>query len=446
MDLPEQMEIAQGLLEAKGADQWEIMAVDSRRLSIAVRGSEVDNFQQSASQGLALRLVRRGRLGFAYLQGGDRDALARTVEAAWASALTSDLEDEAGLAPPGDMPAVEDIFDPQIADEPLAAKKERALTLARAAREADPRVVHVHPAEVSETQSQVFLRNSLGLDASRRGAVVSAAAMAVAQGDDGSREMGWEADSRRFLADLDVAATGAEAGRRAAAFIGAEPVPDGLYDVILENQAAAEFLELLSASLKGDNVVKGRSLLADRRGERVLSEAVSLVDDGLYPRGLGTAPFDDEGTPQGRRTLVDRGVVEGFVFDRLWGARFGEGGAGNASRPSLKAPPGVGFHNLYLLPGRASKAELIAGLDRGLVISELMGAHTADPVSGEFSLGAAGHLVEGGRLVRPVKSIAAAGQVVRMFASVKAAADDLRFFGSVGCPSLLVAGMSISGP
>ena len=445
MDLLQQLDHAQSLVEKKGVEQWELMALAGESLKIAVRGQEVDTFQQSASQGMALRLIQQGRLGFAYRLGGGLEDLENLVDQALASARAGDLDYPAGLAEPAPLPDPGPLYDPALEDEPLEAKKERALALAAAAREADPRVVHVHPAEVNESRVQVYLRNSRGLDLSRRGSSVSAMAMAVAEGN-GGREMGWEYQVCRFLSDLDPARVGAEAGRRAAAFIGAQPVEDGRYPVILENQVAAEFLELLAASLTGDNVVKGRSLLARDQGKQVLSPRLNIVDHGLYPRGLATAPFDDEGTPQAENRLVEKGVVQGFVCDRYWARRLGQQSTGNAARPSLKAPPGVGFKNLYIEPGEASPQELAAGLERGLVISEVMGMHTADQVSGEFSLGAAGHLVEGGRITRPVKSIAVAGQIVELMAAVEAVGDDLRFFGSTGSPSLLVSRVSVSGP
>jgi PmbA protein len=445
MDLDRELERAADLLSRRGAQEWEVMSLRQDQLSVAVRGEEVDKFQQSASQGLALRVVAEGRLGFSFLLGQDPGgALETAVDQALAGAKASDLEFAAGLARPADPPEVGGLFDESLAAEPVEAKRQRALDLAGAARRADPRVVHVHPAEVAESASRVRLVNSHGLDLSRRGTAVTAVAQAVAAEGE-QQEMGWEYDSRRFLADLDPEAVGAEAGRRAAAFLGAGPVADGRYPVVLENQVAAEFLELLAASLSGENVVKGRSLLARRRGQRALSEAVTILDDGLLLRGLGTAPFDDEGTPAAAKTLVHRGVVEGFIFDRLWGAAAGEATTGNAVRAGLKAPPGVGFSNLRLAPGEGGAAELAAGLERGLVITEVMGAHTADPVSGEFSLGAAGTLVENGRLTRPVRSIAIAGQVVELFASVRSVGADVRFLGRTGCPSLLVEGLSVSG-
>jgi PmbA protein len=371
--------------------------------------------------------------------------MAQAVEQALASARTSDLKQAAGPAPPESDLAQTTVFDPKVQKEPVESKKARALSLARAAFKADPRVVHVHPAEIGEAVVHLHLRNSLGVDLTHQATQVSAGAVAMAA-ENGKQEMAWEGDTKRFLAELEPETLGREAGKRAAAFLGAEPMPDGRYDVVLENQVAVQFLELLAASLLGDNVVKNRSLLADELGQKILSPQVTILDDGLYPRGLGTAPFDDEGTPQTKTILVDKGVVRGFVYDRLWGERAGAKSTGNAVRPSLKAPPGVGFTNLYLVPGQGTAQDLISGLDRGFFITDIMGGHTADPFSGEFSFGAAGHLVEGGRLVRPVKSMAVAGQVVEVFKAIAGLAGDLRFLGRTGSPSLLVTGLSLSGP
>lgn len=445
MELSRALELAQAKLASATCAEWEVMALFSQSISIGVRGQELDKFQQNQSLGLALRVIKDGRLGFSYVMGGDEAALSEAVGQALASAAASDPEPALSLAgPAGRLPAVE-VYDPALAQEPVEAKLSRARELAAAALAADPRVVHVQPAEFSSAMSTLHLCTSGGLDFRHQGTQAAAGAVAMAS-QDHEQEMGWEGHSARFLAELDIPALGAAAGRKAAAFLGARPVADGRYDVLLENSVAVQFLELLAESLRGDNLLKGRSLLAGRQGQPVVSPLVSIIDDGLYPRGLGTAALDDEGTPQQRTVLVEGGTLQGFIYDRLWGARAGRASTGNAMRASLKTPPGVGFSNLYLAPGSQSPEELTAGLTRGLVISEIMGGHTADPVSGQFSFGAAGHLVENGRISRPVKSIAMAGQVLELFQAVQAVGSDLRFFGRPGAPSLLVGGMSISGP
>ncbi len=445
MRLDHELDLAQQKLEAAGVSQWEVMAAHSSSVSIGVRGDEVDKFQEAETQGLCLRIIQEGRLGFSFVMGADEAALDAAVVQAQASAEASDPEPHLSLAgPAGELTPVE-VFDPALAEDPVEAKVARAKELAAAALAADERVVHVQPAEFSSSVGLVRLRTSHGLEFSHQGTQAAAGALAMAS-EDGEQEMGWDSQSARFLADLDIPALGKEAGRRAAAFLGARPVADGRWDVLLHNSVAVQFMDLLAASLMGDSLLKGRSLLAGKEGRAVASPLVSLIDDGLYPRGLGSSSLDDEGTPQQRTELITDGVLTGFIFDRLWAARAGKASTGNAMRPSLKNPPGVGFSNLYLQPGEKSFAELTAGLERGLIISEIMGGHTADPVSGEFSFGAAGHLVEKGRIKRPVKSIAVAGQVLDLFKSVVAVAGDLRFFGRSGCPGLLVEGMSISGP
>jgi len=444
MNLDRQMDLARTALENSGADQWEIAAVRSEQVSIGVRGDEVDKFQQSTSSGLALRVIKDQRPGFAYVIGGDPAGIARAAAEALASARASDPEPGLTLAsPPEGLPEVE-TFDPELAADPVEAKVARAKELAAAALAADPRVVHVQPAEFGSAVSTVRLLSSTGLDFTHQGTTVSAGALAMAS-ENGEQEMGWDSHSARFLGEIDPQALGREAGRRAAAFLGARPVPDGRYQVVLENEVAVQFLGLLAASLQGDSLLKGRSLLAGREGQEVTSPLVTLVDDGLYPRGLGSGSLDDEGTPMAKKVLVERGVLAGFIFDRLWGARAGRASTGNGMRGSLKGPPGVGFSNLYLEPGPAGRQELESQMGRGLVISEIMGGHTADPVSGEFSFGAAGFLVEGGRRVRPVKSIAIAGQVLEVFQAVAGVGSDLKFAGRQGSPSLLISHMSVSG-
>lgn len=444
MALKAQMDAARAVVEKASVDQWELAGSEARTLTIAVKGGEVDKFQAAHTWGISIRVYVDGRPGFSYLMGGEGPALEHAVRQAIASAAAADVDEHFCLASPAsDYPEVE-VFDPALPAEPTEAKLARAKTLLAAAKDYDPKVKHVHPAQVSEAEAEFVLQNSAGLDISRKSTRVSASAVAIAADGD-EQEMDGEGDSARFLADLDEAWVGREAARRAVDSLAGGPVPDGRYPVILENRVAAEFLELLASSLQGDNLFKGRSLLAGRQGEQAMSPLITIIDDGLYPRGLGTASFDGEGTPSMAKTLVDQGVVKGFVYDLAWAARANQASTGNSVRGSLKAPPVVGMSNLYLEQGQGTLADLASQMNNGLIITDVMGMHTADPVSGEFSLGAAGRLVESGRIAGPVKSIAIAGSLLEMFNHISAVGGDLRFFGSLGCPSLLVSGLSVSG-
>ncbi len=444
MNLDQQIDLARAALTNSGAESWEISAVYSEQVSIGVRGEEVDKFSESTTSGLALRVVKDRRVGFSYVIGGDPAGIERAAGEALASAAASDPEPGFSLAEPVAQPPAVEVFDPELAAEPVETKVAKAKELAAAALGADPRVVHVQPAEYGTAVSTLRLVSSTGLDFTHQGTMVSAGALAMAAEND-EQEMGWDSHSARFLGEIDCPALGAEAGRRAAAFLGARPVPDGRYPAVLINEVATQFLGILAASLQGDSLLKGRSLLAGKEGQEVVSPLVSLIDDGLYPRGLGTSALDDEGTPMAKKALVERGVLAGFIFDRLWGARAGKQSTGNGMRGSLKGPPGVGFSNLYLEPGQTGPKELEGQMERGLVICEIMGGHTADPVSGEFSFGASGFLVENGQRVRPVKSIAIAGQVQEVFKAVAGVGSDLKFSGRTGTPSLLISHLAVSG-
>ncbi|MCB2185413.1 MAG: TldD/PmbA family protein [Deltaproteobacteria bacterium] len=446
-EINRQVAMTQDRLSRAGVSQYEILASAGDSVSVGIKNDQVDKYQEASSLGLALRVLDDDRPGFSFVVGArDEAAFGLAVEEALASARTSDPEPGYGFAAPQPPYPQVEVYDPAIRQDPVEAKIARAKDLARLAKEADPRIIHVHPAEFGSQESLVRLVTSQGLDLTHRATRFSAGVLALA-GQGSEQEMGWESDSRTFLEDLDLAFVGREAGLKAAAYLGGRPVPDGRYDVVFTNAVAAEFLDLLAQSLLGDNVVKNRSLLAGKLGQAVVSPQVTIIDHGLFPRGAGSAPFDDEGTPQSRTVLVKGGVVEAFLFDRLWGARRGQPSTGNAVRASLKAPPGVGFTNLLLEPRESggTDRDLAKNLGQGLIIGEIMGGHTANPVSGEFSFGASGHLVENGEVIRPVKSIALAGQVVELFRQVARVGGDLRFFGRMGAPSILVEGLSVSG-
>jgi PmbA protein len=444
MDMNQVLDQAADLLAQSPATEWELAAAIGKHLSLSVRGPELDKFSQSTTQGVALRVIHQGRLGFSFLMGNDSQDLPRVVEEALASAVNSDLKQECCLAGPApEIPQLK-LFDPSVLEDPLEAKKERALAMAQAALDADSRVVHVHPAEVEEQVSQVWYRTSNGLDKSFATTTVGAGCVAMAQQGD-EQEAEWDSRTVRFLSELDTITIGKEAGMRAAASLGGAPIKDGRYEILFDNRIAAQLLSLVSESFRGDNVVKGRSLMADKIGQKLFSGCVHMMDDGLYPGGLGSSPLDGEGTVQQKKTLVKAGEVAGFVYDRYWATRAGTHSTGNSVRTSLKTPPEVGYHNLHLIPGKLSPTEAMAQMRQGVWITEIMGGHTADPVSGEFSFGAAGRLIKNGRLAEPVKSMAMAGRIFDLFNSVNAVCNDLRFFGTTGSPSLWVSGVSLSG-
>jgi PmbA protein len=227
--------------------------------------------------------------------------------------------------------------------------------------------------------------------------------------------------------------------------LGARTIPSMRVPVVLDSRVAGEFLELLAPSFSAENLFKGKSLLKGRQGERLFPETLAIRDDGTLRGGMATAPFDGEGVAMEDTPLVTGGVVRGFLYDTIYAARMGAVSTGNSDRAGVKGVPHLGISNLFIENGTASTDALLAGIQRGMLLTSLVGMHTANPVSGDFSVGVTGFLIENGQVTQPVKGVAIAGNVLELFANIEMIGNDRRFYSAVGSPSLKIASLEISG-
>ncbi len=433
-------------LGKKKVKKWEIFLLSSKSLSIEAKKQEIDGLKASTDSGVSLRVLIDGHMGFSYSTDFSVPSLETLVESAVGSARTSDPDTAYCFAPKPavDYPACE-IFDPGFVKHDQDEKIERALLLEKAALDFDPLVRQVRKATYSESESEVTVLNSEGLYGSYRSTAASAVTMAMAVKDD-MAEMGWDFDFCRFYDRLDVEEVGRRAARKALQKLGGKPVKTQRASIVFDEETMAELLEVLAPSFHGDNVAKGKSLLAGRLNERVFSEIINIYDDGLYPQGLGTAPFDAEGTPSQTTCLIEAGRLKSYLYDLYWARRAGEKPTGNAARGSYKSPPGIGNNNYYMVGKKTvPKDSLIKSVSRGLLVRELIGVHTANPISGEFSLGATGLWIENGDIKHPVKGVTISGNLVDMLNRVEGIGSKIRFFGSTGAPPVLVSDIQISG-
>jgi len=344
------------------------------------------------------------------------------------------------------------IFDETLERISEKIKIKKAKCLEESTRSVDPeRIKKVRKASYQEVLSRTMLINSNGLQFSYDNTLASVSVTAVAE-ESGESEVGWDFDVSHFFSDLDVERTGQSAGSKALERLGGKRIATGVYPVLLRNHVASEFLSLLAHSFLADQVQKGKSPLKGKQGERFFSPLVTIVDDGLYPQGMSTAPIDGEGMPSQQTPLVTRGELSGYLYDRYWanrknllssGSRVGS--TGNSRRHGIKSPPGIGISNFFIEPGDLGLPKLMENLFQGIVVEDVMGVHTVDPISGDFSLGCSGDWIDRGEKVHPVKSIAVAGNLFELFRKIIGVGKDLRFFGGVGSPSLLVEDLLISG-
>jgi PmbA protein len=450
------------ILRKKSIDGYEVYFNQSSHFDIESKNGEIETLQTSRYLGMAFRILNHQRMGFSYTTSSNPSAstrqnfsseLERIIEDAIASAKAASEDPCFDFAPvlktsPPQLP----IFDETLERISEKAKIEKAKCLEQSARSMDAeKIKKVRKASYQEVLYRTSLINSNGLQFSYDHTLTSVSVTAVAE-ESGESEVGFDFDARHFFNDLGAERVGRSAGRKALESLGGRRIPSGVYPVILCNNVASEFLSLLASSFLADQVQKGKSHLRGKRGEKFFSPLLTIVDDGLYPKGISTHPIDGEGVVSQRTSLVAQGEVTSYLYDRYWanrGNRSSSGSrvesTGNSRRHGIKSPPGVGISNFYVEPGGPPFSKLMENLFKGVVVKEVMGLHTVDPISGDFSLGCSGDWIDRGEKVHPVKSIAIAGNLFELFRKVIGVGEDLRFFGGVGSPSLLVKDLLISG-
>jgi PmbA protein len=432
---------------ALGQGEVEVYAERSASRRIKVFGGEVEQLTAARRQGLGIRVFAGGAVGHAYTSDLGDDALDAAVRRAVENAAVSDADEFAALPEPGGPPADVTPFDERLTAVTDEQRIATAMTVEAAALAADPRVKTVEDAMYVDADGEVYIASSAGVRGSYRANQCYGFAYALAE-QHGQVETGYAYTVGRALEDLDAQACGREAAERACRLLGARKCPSMKAAVLLDPFVAAAFFGVLSSALTADAVQKGRSLFAGREGQAVAGDLLQLDDDGTIPDGLDSAPFDGEGTPCRRTPLVSDGVLQGFLYDTYTGRKAGRGSTGNGLRGSYAGLPGVRPTNLVVGGATTPRADLIAGIDRGVLVTDAVGVHSgANPVSGEFSVGISGLLIEGGAFTTPVREVTLAGDIIGMLKNIRALGDDARWVpaGSIRTPSVLIDGMAIGG-
>ena len=432
---------------AEGPEAVEAFAEESRQTEASALRGEVEGLEFAQSRGVGVRLIRGGSLGYAYAADPTLDEVRDTVARARENAALTEPDEFNELPDAAVLTAIPELFREDSAGVATADKVQMALDLERRLVTTDPRVSKVDLAQVGDAVSRVAIASTTGVDAeyARTDAWVVAVTLAV-EGDE--TQTGFSYRIARAVDELGVEAVADEAIERAVRMLGATKPATAKVPIVLDQFAAEDFLGVLASALNAENVLKGRSLFAEMVGQQVGSDLFTLVDDGTILDGPGAAPFDGEGVPSGRTELFTAGRLNGFLHDTYTALRMGNGqrSTGNAKRGSYKGSPGVGTSNFYLDNGTTPFEELLRQADGGVLIAEVTGVHSgANPISGEFSVGATGLRIEGGALGEPLREMTIASTLPQMLAGITGLGNDLRFFSSVGTPSVLIGEMTLAG-
>lgn len=427
------------------ADAFEIFFSSDSGIGVETREGGIEALKVRSSAGVGLRTISGNRLGFGFSSVLTDSALRDLADKTLAGSIeASEDADLAFAARHAGAAHIERVFDDKARLVTEEEKIASAQDVESAAMGYDSRIKRVRKASYSETISSRRLVNSNGVDGTHAATYFSGSVTAVAS-EAGESQMGWEMSASHIRSDIDFAGIGSSAAKHAVRMLGARKISSVKCPAIIENVVVTELLEILAGSFLADNVFKGKSMLAGKAGAKVASDVLSVVDNGVMPGGWASSAYDGEGVPRRVNDLLDKGVCAGYLYDTYWGRRRGAASTGSSVRSNFKGLPSIGVSNLYLKAGDKGVDTLLREMSCGLYITEILGAHTINPVNGEFSIGAAGIWVDNGALAYPVRGIAVSGNLLELFSRVAACADDIRFLGSVGAPSILIEEMEASG-
>jgi PmbA protein len=406
---------------------------------------EIETVTHARDQRLALRVFAGRASAAASTSDFARDSLERLVDEATSLAKVTAEDPCAGLPDPKELIArvpdldLEDTGGDELTPE---QKVELARKCEAAALESDPRITNSEGAEHYDRLTHYAYATSHGFAQGYRTTSFGLSVTPVAtQNGDMQRDY-WYATSRRRVRLEDPAAVGRTAAWRAVRRLGARKIKTVEVPVVFDPETAASLVRSLAAAASGPSLYRRTSFLVDRLGAKIGSPLMTIVDDPLIPGGLGSRPFDGEGLPTGRTTLVGEGVLESYLLDTYSARKLGMKSTHHASRDG--GGVSVSTSNLMLLPGRDKPAALIGSVKQGLYVTELIG-FGVNGVTGDYSRGAAGHWIENGELAYPVEEVTVAGNLLEMFAKLEAVGDDLALRDRTAAPTLKIARMVVAG-
>lgn len=436
--------------QASGGEAIEAFVTHEREFYVKVYDGEVESLSSAQPRGAGVRVVSGGRAGFAYTTDLSSDGLEVVVSQARDNASHATPDEAVAVAEPSsDNPApVPGLLDEAQADVSPDDKVAFALALERATRAGDERIRTVEEAVYSDSESDVAIAVSTGVSGSYRRSDAWCYSLAIAE-QNGDTQVGFEFDLGRGISALSSEEVARRAAQRAASILGATKIPSARMPVVFDPYTSGQFLGALGSALTAEAVQKGRSLFAGRLGEALASPTLSLIDDGRAEGAPGSAPWDAEGVSTRRTEVITNGVLASYLYDTVSARREGRASTGNASRAGFKSAPGPSPSNMAFETTGEDPGTVLRRAERALLVRDFHGVHSgANSVTGDFSVGATGFLLDDGAPVKPVKEITIAAPMLEILGRVEAVATDRRwlpFGGSYGGATTLISEMTIAG-
>jgi len=440
---PSLLDLAESVVrsgKACGADEIEATVSDGREFSVDVRRGQIENLVEAGSRGLSFRVIKDKKTAHAATSDLQEETIARLVRNAVSRAALGSPDEYAGLphlsSEKVDIPSLR-LFDPEVSGLEPARKIRLALETERIAL-GDKRITNSHGASFITNEVTTVLAGSNGFLGSYDQTFCSLS-VGLQAGDTDERVEDYWVSVDRFFKNLEPPETVAKkAVERTVRQLNPRKIRTQTVPLIFEPDMTDWLMGFLFSCISAVAVYQKTSFLAGRQGERIGNENVTVVDDALMPGKLGSRPFDSEGVPCRKTTVFDRGVLRRYLSNTYAGRKLKLPTTGNSDGG------GVGPNNFFLVPGTFSPHEMIASMDRGLILTRTIG-HGLNPVTGDISRGAFGLWVEAGEITFPVSEVTIAGNLGEILSQIEMVGNDLDFRSPVCGPTIKVGALTVAG-
>jgi PmbA protein len=438
-------DIVQQALDA-GANEAECTLAEGEEFGALVRMRELESLKDAGSRAAGLRVLIGKCVGSSYTSDLTSDGISHLVGSAIGIARISTEDPDAGLPDASELGSI--VGDLQLYSEDVKdIDTGRRIQLAKEAEEAalssDPRITNSEGASFDAWSGERVFANSLGFVGGYRGSRCSLSVSPVARRNGAMERDYWFSSARSFAGLESPGEVGRRAAERTLRRLGARKIPTQTATVVFEPRTARSLLEHICDAIDGESIYRKASFLADKLGEKVASEQVTIIDDGTIPGLFGTSPFDDEGVPTRRTPVIERGILKSWLLNTYTARKLGLATTGNAAR-GLTGNAGVGHNNFFMEKGHRPPEDIIGSIRRGLYVTELIGSGV-NVVTGDYSRGVAGLWIENGEIAYPVSEVTIAANLADMLLRISAIGADLEFRGSTASPTLAIEEMTISG-
>ncbi|MDR2648725.1 MAG: TldD/PmbA family protein [Clostridiales bacterium] len=433
-----------------GFDCFELYYAKSSNFSVRVRNGEIAEYKNSSQTGLSFRGIYNGKMGYSFTERLDDDLMVALLSKAAENARIIDSEDEEKLFREKAAYPEADLYNPALDEISGADKTQMALSMEKAALEADSRVKAADYCTVLSGEGEVFISNSYGLDLSHKSNLFRAYLQAKVE-ENGVVKTWFDFWYGRDLSAFSPKKLAERTVRTALSYLPAKTIPSGEMTVLFSPLAAADLFNAFVGVFFAERVQKGFSMLKDKVGAAIASPVVTIRDDGICERSVFGSAFDSEGVPCRGKIIIDGGVLRTLLYNLKSADKDKTRSTGNGFKHNFRAPVETACTNFYIEPSDIPPRQMISGVMYGVKITDLAGLHSgANSITGDFSLSASGWLIENGQITRPVEQIVVSGNFYDLLHNIRSVGNDLRFgmpgsLGTIGMPSILADKLNIAG-